>query len=108
MNFTEYQSGAMKTAIYPEQLKVLYPALGLSGETGEVCEKIKKVFRDSKGIFTPESKAEILKEVGDVLWYLSAICSDLELNFDDAAIVNISKLTSRLERGALRGSGDNR
>ena len=108
MNFTEYQNEAIKTAMYPEAVRVLYPSLGLAGETGEVCEKIKKVYRDNNGVFTDEKRIEITKEIGDVLWYLASICNDLSISLDDAANMNIAKLASRKERGVLSGSGDNR
>lgn len=108
MDFKEYQEKAASTAIYSDKYKVVYPALGLSGETGEVSEKIKKVFRDCDGVFTDEKRMEISKEIGDVLWYLSALCKDLDLSLEDCAIKNIDKLLSRKERGVLGGSGDNR
>lgn len=108
MHFQEYQKKASSTAIYPEHLKVLYPVIGLAGEVGEVSEKIKKVFRDKNGEFSEEAKEEIQKELGDVLWYLAAISSDLEISLGEAATQNIEKLFSRKERGVLQGSGDNR
>ena len=108
MDFKEYQEQASSTAIYDSKYKVTYPCLGLAGETGEVCEKIKKVFRDNDGVFTDEKKTEIGKEIGDVLWYLSAICKDLDLSLEECAIKNTEKLFSRKDRGVLSGSGDNR
>lgn len=108
MNFNEYQNLAKTTAIYPENVKILYPTLGLAGESGEVCEKVKKVFRDNNGVFTEEKIEEIKKEIGDVFWYLSAICCDLGISMDDAAVLNIKKLKSRKERNVINGSGDNR
>lgn len=108
ITFTEYQERIRKTAVYPEHLKVLYPSLGLSGETGEVCEKIKKVFRDKGGEFSEESVIEIKKELGDVLWYIQALCNDLGLDLEDVALSNIEKLESRKERGKINGNGDNR
>lgn len=103
MTFNEYQEKASKTAIYPEQFKLIYPALGLAGEAGEVAEKVKKLIRD--GSLQIE---DLKKELGDVLWYLSAIASDLQINLDDIASTNISKVESRMERGVIGGSGDNR
>lgn len=108
MNFKEYQEKASITAIYPEYIKILYPALGLAGESGEVCEKIKKAYRDNDGEFSVEKIAEITKEIGDVLWYLSAICNDLNIDLNSAAELNINKLYSRKERGVISGNGDNR
>ena len=108
MDFKKYQKITRKTAIYPLHLKIIYPVMGLAGETGEVSEKIKKVFRDKNGEFSTDIKQEILKEIGDVLWYLAAICSDLGLSLEDAAEMNVEKLLSRLERDKVKGSGDNR
>ena len=103
MRFDEYQEEAKKTAIYPDQYRVVYPALGLAGEAGEVAEKVKKHIRD--GVLNVE---ELKKELGDVLWYLAAITSDLGLNLDDVAESNLQKLRSRQARGVISGNGDNR
>lgn len=106
--FNMYQERAKTTAIYPESAKVTYPALGLAGETGEVCEKIKKVIRDCGGEVSDEKREEIAKELGDVMWYMAALASDLGLSLGDVAIGNLVKLASRAERGKLHGDGDNR
>ena len=106
MNFKDYQDQASKTAIYKHE--VIYPALGLANEAGEVLGKIKKVLRDNDGDFTPEKREEIGKEIGDVLWYISALARDLNLSLDAIAQQNLDKLNSRLSRGVLGGSGDNR
>jgi NTP pyrophosphatase (non-canonical NTP hydrolase) len=103
MTFDDYQAAAKKTAIYPEQYKVIYPALGLAGESGEVAEKVKKWIRDGK--LDPEA---VKKELGDVLWYVAAVASDLDLSLSDVAQTNVQKLESRQARGTLSGSGDNR
>lgn len=108
MTFNEYQDLAKTTAIYPTDYRLLYPVLGLSGETGEIAEKVKKVIRDKGGIVTDEFKDDLKKELGDVLWYLSAIASDLNLTLDEIATANYEKLKSRQERNKLQGSGDNR
>ena len=109
MNFKEYQEKSRKTAIYPSAgNNFIYPTLGLSGEAGEVAEKIKKVLRDKNGIINDETCEEIKKELGDVLWYISQIASELKLNLNDIAEKNIEKLYSRLERGKIKGNGDNR
>lgn len=110
MQFNEYQKKASETAGYPEPggMAFIYPTLGLAGEAGEVAEKIKKVIRDEGGIISSEKRAEIQKELGDVLWYVSEIARQLELSLDDIATVNIAKLASRKERGVISGSGDNR
>jgi NTP pyrophosphatase (non-canonical NTP hydrolase) len=108
MDFNTYQQQAATTAVYPESAKYIYPTLGLCGEAGEVAEKIKKVIRDNGGVFTEEKKKEIVKEVGDVLWYIAALLSDLDVTMDEAAIGNLEKLFSRKERGVINGNGDNR
>lgn len=108
MDFRAYQDKATKTAIYPEEMAVWYPALGLNGEAGEVAEKVKKVFRDKKGVFSFQDREEIGKELGDVLWYLAAIASDLGLSLDVVAVDNVAKLKDRQRRDKLSGSGDNR
>jgi len=109
MDFKEYQSKSRVTALYPNKdNNYIYPTLGLNGEAGEVAEKIKKVLRDKNGIITDEDRQEINKELGDVLWYLSQIASELKLDLEDIAENNINKLYSRLERNAIHGNGDNR
>lgn len=104
MNFKEYQELAKTTAIYPEAAKIFYPCIGLAGEVGEICEKVKKHVRDGKVLDTEDLK----KELGDVLWYLSALASDLGIDLEDVATTNYEKLKSRQERNVIKGSGDNR
>jgi len=109
MNFEEYQKKSRVTAKYPNAGKnYIYPTLGLAGESGEVAEKIKKVLRDKDGVIDEETREMIKKELGDVLWYVSQIASELDLKLGDIAEHNIEKLYSRMERGKLGGSGDNR
>lgn len=108
MTFNDYQRIASQTAIFPQELKVLYPVIGLAGETGEVAEKVKKTVRDHGGVFDDERRAEIAKELGDVLWYVAAIASDLGLALDEVAQTNVDKILSRHSRNRLHGEGDNR
>jgi len=109
MTFEEYQLKSRKTALYPNvNNNFIYPVLGLCGESGEVAEKIKKVMRDNNGIVTDEKKQEIVKELGDVMWYIAQIATELGLSLDKIAETNIEKLYSRMDRGMLGGSGDNR
>lgn len=103
-NFNDYQDFCKTTAKYPENMKLLYPLLGINGEVGEVCEKIKKHYRDGK----PLDKDDLTKEIGDVCWYISAICSDLDISLQDVIETNVAKLTSRKKRGVINGDGDNR
>lgn len=108
LTFNEYQSASAETRIYPVEHQVVYPALGLCGEAGEVAEKIKKVLRDSGGVISDEKREELKKELGDVIWYLAALAGDLNLDLGEIAQMNIDKLQSRKQRGVLSGSGDNR
>jgi len=109
MDFREYQKYARTTAIYPNKGQNLsYPTLGLCGEAGEVAEKVKKLFRDKNGKIDEEFKTLLLKELGDVLWYLAAICSELEIEMDSVASLNVKKLQERADKGTLHGSGDQR
>ena len=98
----------MRTAIY-ETLPVVYPALGLAGEAGEVADKVKKTIRDKGGNFTDETvKSEIAKELGDVMWYLAATARDLGYTLEEIAEMNLVKTRSRASRDRVHGSGDNR
>ncbi len=109
MNFEEYQKKSRVTAKYPDaDNNFIYPTLGLSGEAGEVAEKIKKVIRDKGGVIDDETRDAIKKELGDVLWYVSQIATELKLELDEIAEKNIEKLYSRMERGKLGGDGDDR
>ena len=108
-SFTKYQTDSRKTAGYPPiGHPVIYPVLGLAGESGEISEKIKKIFRDKKGEFTKEDVELLTLELGDVLWYLTQIASELGIKLDDVAQKNMKKLYSRMERGKIGGSGDKR
>ena len=109
MNFTEYQNVALSTAIYPKKYETIYPALGLCGEAGEVAEKIKKGIRDDLHNWPDEQfKADLTKELGDVLWYVAALASDLDISLNEIAEKNVQKLASRKKRNKIGGSGDNR
>lgn len=109
MNFDDYQKEAKKTAIYPNVGEnFIYPTLGLAGEAGEIAEKIKKVLRDDGGKLTQEKKTELQKELGDILWYVAQLSTELGLSLSKIADKNLEKLSSHKKRGKLRGSGDNR
>lgn len=113
MDFREYQEAARKTAIYPNVGDNLpYLALGIADEAGEVAGKVKKLIRDQNFASITElsdvQKEEIVKEVGDVLWYAAQIATEMNANFEEVAEKNIEKLYSRLERDTLKGSGDDR
>jgi len=109
MNFKEYQLKAKETAIYPDIGDNLwYPALGLAGEVGEVEEIIKKTYRDHGGELTDADQVRLRKEIGDVLWYLAAVCSEAGIDLERAARENYLKLQDRLARGVIQGSGSDR
>ncbi len=109
MDFNEYQRKSRHTAKYPViGHAVIYPTLGLVNEAGEVAGKIKKVFRDKQGEINAETQEALKAELGDVLWYIAQVCTELGLSLDEVAAHNIEKLYSRLERGTIRGDGDNR
>lgn len=108
MTFDEYETEASSTRIYNEGIKVIYPTIGLAGETGEVADKVKKVIRDHGGSFDESNRKEIAKELGDVLWYLTSIANDLGYSLEDIAKMNIEKIKSRQRRDVIHGEGDNR
>ena len=113
MQFSEYQKKSRVTAKYPDiDNNFVYPTLGLVGEAGELAEKVKKLMRD-KQMFTPSEvtddvKAEILKELGDVMWYTAQLATEFGVDLDAVAAQNIEKLHSRLDRDQINGDGDNR
>jgi NTP pyrophosphatase (non-canonical NTP hydrolase) len=109
MDFNDYQNKSRKTAKYPAiGHPVIYPALGLVNEAGEVAGKIKKVFRDKDGQINEETRQALKAELGDVLWYIAQVATELNLSMDEIAEHNIAKLYDRLERGKIQGDGDNR
>lgn len=108
MNMNDYQRIARSTADYPDEYKKIYPAFGLCGEVGEVAEKIKKILRDNNGTFSQDAVMEIIKELGDVLWYISVLAEDLGYSLTEVADINIKKLQSRKDRNMIHGNGDDR
>lgn len=109
MDFKEYQERARETALYPDEgNNFIYPTLGLIGEAGELANKIKKIIRDDNGVLTEEKRESLKKELGDILWYVAQLATELKLSIEDVAEYNIEKLQSRKERGVLGGDGDNR
>lgn len=110
MQFNDYQQQARLTAIYPKvgEHGWVYPALGLTNEAGEVSGKLKKIIRDNDGVINLEQRQDISKELGDVLWYIAQLASELGIELEDVAAANLAKLASRQERGTLTGNGDNR
>lgn len=109
MDFSEYQRLSRRTAAYPAiGHAVIYPALGLTNEAGEVAGKIKKIFRDKGGEIGPAERDALEAELGDVLWYVAQVATELGLSLDEVAQHNLDKLMSRLERGTIQGDGDTR
>lgn len=108
MNLNEYQDQAMSTAVFTEEYKILYPALKLNGEAGEVAEKVGKVLRDNDGVFSADKRYDIALELSDVLWYIAALADSLGYTLDEIGTMNIAKLADRKARGKIGGSGDNR
>lgn len=108
IEISEYQRLSRRTAEYPREAWLAYPALGLAGEAGEVAEHAKKAIRDDGGQLTGERRAAMSKELGDVLWYVAQLASELDLDLEEIAEANLEKLLSRQRRGVLSGSGDDR
>ena len=97
----EYQEKCKATAIYPKKHAIAYLSLGLASEAGEVAGKVKKYIRDG-------TVSNVTSEIGDVLWYCAMLANELDANLGKIMEDNLHKLSSRKERGALAGSGDNR
>lgn len=108
MDLNDYQTAAQSTAIYADRYRVIYPALGLASEAGEVAGKIKKVLRDQGGDFERAPIEPLKDELGDVLWYVAVLAADLGLSLEDIATANLAKLGARMERGTIGGAGDMR
>jgi NTP pyrophosphatase (non-canonical NTP hydrolase) len=121
VNFNEYQDKVNDLAMYPGQgtlIGVFYAALGCAGEAGEVAEQVKKTWRDdgasyatsilSKNVVGEERRDRIMKEIGDNLWYISQLATELDINLEDVAIANIDKLHSRKRRNMISGEGSDR
>jgi NTP pyrophosphatase (non-canonical NTP hydrolase) len=107
--FHEYQRESRKTwGVVAMNGPIVYPTLGLVNEAGEVAGKIKKIFRDKGGKISDADREALKYELGDVLWYLTQICTELDLTLEEVAASNLEKLFSRLERGTIHGEGDNR
>jgi len=108
-DFQAYQRDSRKTwgEVHVDH-PIVYPTLGLTNEAGEVAGKIKKIFRDKGGNISSEDREALKYELGDVLWYLTQICTELDLTLQEVAEANIEKLFSRQERGQLHGDGDKR
>lgn len=108
-DFNTYQRESRKTwSLIHTDHAIVYPTLGLANEAGEVAGKVKKIFRDKEGKITESDREALKHELGDVLWYLAQICTELDLTLQQVAETNLEKLFSRLERNQIRGEGDQR
>lgn len=110
MTLNEYQAQAHETSHNTTigGNTLLYPVLGLAGEVGEVLNKVKKVYRDNGGALGNTRRTEMAAELGDILWYVAEIATQLNFDLDDIAVGNLTKLADRARRGAIGGSGDER
>ncbi|HMN29787.1 MAG TPA: nucleoside triphosphate pyrophosphohydrolase family protein [Caldilineaceae bacterium] len=106
---TTYQEQSRKTwRLVHTDHPIVYPTLGLVNEAGELAGKVKKIFRDKQGQISAEDRTALKYELGDVLWYLAQICTELDLTLEEVAAANLTKLFDRLERGTIAGEGDHR
>lgn len=109
-----YQEDALALANYPgfKDGSLIYPALGLTGESGEVADKIKKWYRNHDtqlgSQLTKEQRLDLVKEIGDVMWYAGALARAAGYTLGEVATINIEKLRDRGNRGVIKGEGDNR
>lgn len=109
LDFARYQQAASRTgAEITVDHPIAYPTLGLASEAGEVAGKVKKIFRDHGGVISDADREALALELGDVLWYVSELCTRLGISLADVAERNIAKLADRAARGALGGDGDRR
>ena len=106
--FAEYSKEIRKTMHTDFDMTLSYLALGLTEESGEVSGQMKRVFRDDKGVVSEKRKELLLKELGDVLWYLNAMAEELGSSLAAVAALNVAKLKDRQQRDVLRGDGDER
>ena len=103
-----YQQVAKTTAIYPREQAIIYPTLGLTGEAGEVANKVKKIIRDGSNSKDEKLVSEIKAEIGDCLWYIAVLADDFDIKLSDIASANLEKLATRKKNNTIHGSGDNR
>lgn len=113
MQINDYSTQALSTLLGEHGMRdmdatLISQVFGLVGESGEVAEKFKKLIRDKKGVVSESDKAEILKELGDILWYVNSVSHLLGSDLEEVAARNLDKVLSRKDRGVTQGSGDNR
>lgn len=105
MHANRYQVDASRTLIdkpdfelAPEDVMIVWNGMGLAGEAGEVADEIKKAIFHRHGL-APETVSKLKKELGDVLWYVAALCTNLGLSIEDVMEENITKLKQRYPDG---------
>jgi len=109
LDLNAYQRASRQTwSLIHTDHPIVYPTLGLTNEAGELAGKVKKIFRDKGGEISASDREALKGELGDVLWYLAQICTELDLTLEEVAAANLAKLASRLERGQIQGEGDTR
>lgn len=109
----KYQAECMRTAVFDERWGIMYPAIGMAEESGEVVGKIKKWMRDDSPSGPDDMPGwkrikEIAYEIGDNLWYASVLAGFLGIKMSDILRMNIEKIRSRHAKGTIHGSGDER
>lgn len=106
MEFNEYQKLAARTmnGDLPQEPLIVNMAMGLSGEVGETVDLLKKALFHGHQL----DAQELLKEMGDVLWYLSGLASAVGFDLDDVAVTNIGKLMDRYPDGFSQEASVNR
>ena len=106
---TEYQRRAANTAIFPKEKALEYLTLGLTGEAGEIANKVKKLLRDGADREGYHEKLNAIgKELGDVMWYCAMLAKEVDMNLGRIMEDNLDKLTDWKARNRLQGDGDNR
>lgn len=108
LKISQYEQGAAKTAVYPKEHGLVYAILGLTNEAGEVAGKFKKMYRDDNAVLTEERKAQLIDELGDVMWYAACVARELGTTLEEVCLKNLFKLYDRQARGKLTGDGDKR
>lgn len=103
-DLNSYNEFVKSMKVYPEKYAIIYPVLGLAGEAGEIAEKVKKYLRGDREL----DRDALLSELGDPLWYITSLADDLGFTLQEVLDRNVEKLSSRKERGVLKGSGDDR
>lgn len=111
INFNDYQKNASVTAKYPQMGDFggfMYCALGVAGEAGEMVNHVQKLMRDNQSEISSEFKEKIMKEMGDILWFMSQMCKEMDVDFSHVPTMNLEKLYDRMKRNKISGYGDNR